>query len=319
LEWTVFRDKHIKLAKNFDISKSIPKYLFENKDFTNPAVFLTSNTSFMNFLPILAFSFLTIGACNSISSSKDQETQTSGISQSAPLIGFAIVKTYPHDPSFFTEGLEFYNESLLESSGGDNDNSPYPSAMGVLDLNKGLVTKKAELDRSKYFGEGITIFNQKIYMLTWKGGIGFIFDSKTYKQLGNFNIPTKEGWGLTHDTTSLIMSDGSNNIYFLNPETLQIKYTLSVNDNGEPIGNINELEYVNGFIYANRWQTPYIFKIDAKSGSVVGKIDLTNIDNQIAAKGEDTHEMNGIAFKKETSTLFVTGKKWPLIYELKLQ
>jgi glutamine cyclotransferase len=156
-------------------------------------------------------------------------------------------------------------------------------------------------------------------MLTWKGGTGFVYDIQTYKPLGTFRIPSTEGWGLTHDTASLIMSDGTNNIYYLNPETFQVKYTISVNDNGEPLGNINELEYVNGVIYANRWQTPYILKIDAKSGTVLGKIDLSTIDNEIAAKGSDTHEMNGIAYNQQNGTLFITGKKWPTVYELKLQ
>lgn len=271
----------------------------------------------MNFLPALAFCLLTISACNSNQSNRTP-SDSSAAPKSAPLIGFTIVKTYPHDPSFFTEGLEFDGDQLLESSGGDDDNSPYPSAMGVLDLTKGLVSQKIKLDRSKYFGEGITIFHDKLYMLTWKGGTGFIFDKKTFSPISNFKIPSTEGWGLTHDSSSLIMSDGTNNIYFLNPETQQIKYTISVNDNGEPIGNINELEYVNGYIYANRWQTPHIFKINAKSGNVVGKLDFTVIDNQIASLGKDTHEMNGIAYNQKSGTFYITGKKWPTVFEIKL-
>lgn len=274
----------------------------------------------MNFFPALAICLISFGACNSTATNSSTNTdQSTTSSHSAPIIGYSIVKTHLHDPSFFTEGLEFHNGNLLESSGGDNENSPYPSAMGILQLQKGKVDIKFELDKSKYFGEGITVFNNKLYMLTWKGGTGFVYDVNNFKQLGTFRIPSPEGWGLTHDSASLIMSDGSNSIYFINPETYQVKYTISVNDNGEPMGNINELEYVNGVIYANRWQTPYILKIDARTGSVLGKIDLTNIDNEIASKGSDTHEMNGIAYHQQNGTLFITGKKWPTIFELKLQ
>lgn len=236
-----------------------------------------------------------------------------------PIIGFSIVKTHPHDTAYFTEGLEFYNGQLLESSGGNNDNSPYPSAMGILDIQTGKVTSKITLNPDNHFGEGITVFNDKLYMLTWVSGIGFVYDAKTYKKIKEFNLPTKQGWGLTHDSTSIIMSDGSNNIHYLDPVSLQVKNIVGVTDNNGPVGNINELEYVNGFLYANQWETPYILKIEAASGKVVGRVDLSNIDSDISSRYPFTYGLNGIAYNTTSGTFFIAGKKFPIMYEIKLQ
>ncbi|WP_430896887.1 MULTISPECIES: glutaminyl-peptide cyclotransferase [unclassified Paraflavitalea] len=235
----------------------------------------------------------------------------------APVISYSIVARHPHDTAYFTEGLEFHENQLFESSGGNMDSSPYPSAFGIVDRKTGKVTTKVSIDKSKYFGEGITFFNGKLYQLTWTSKTGFVYDAKTFKQLKTFEIPSQQGWGLTHDSTHLIMSDGSNTLLFLNPETLQVAYTVSVTDNSEPIGNINELEYVDGYIYANRWQTPFILKIEAKTGKVVGKLDLTALINEIYPNGEDEFELNGIARDPQTGNFLVTGKKWPTAFEIK--
>lgn len=236
-----------------------------------------------------------------------------------PIIGYSIIKTYPHDTSYFTEGLEFNNGELWESSGGNNDESPFPSEMGIANLQTGKVTTKILLDKSKYFGEGITVLNNKLYMLTYTSRVGFVFDAKTFKKLQEFNLPTAQGWGLTHDSSSIIMSDGSNSLHYLNPVTLQVKNIVGVTDNNGPVSNINELEYVNGFIYANQWQTPYILKIDPSSGKVVGRIDLSNIENDISARYPETAGLNGIAYNAATGNFIITGKKWPLLYEIRLQ
>jgi glutamine cyclotransferase len=257
-------------------------------------------------------------ACNQPGNAKNDSNSTPG-PKSTPLIGFSVVNTYAHDTSYFTEGLEFYKGQLWESSGGNNAESPYPSAAGIVDLSKGKVDSKVTLDAAVYFGEGITIFNEQLYQLTWKNGIGFIYDVKTLKKKREFRIPSPEGWGLTHDSSSLYMSDGSNSIYQVDPVTIQIKNVLRVTDDNGPVGNLNELEYVNGVLYANQWLSPYILRIDAVSGKITGKIDLSRIVNEIGSKQQNTDVLNGIAYHSGKGTFFITGKKWPTIYEIRLQ
>ena len=258
-------------------------------------------------------------ACNSADNPGKEPGPVNRDNGIPPIIGYSIVKTYPHDSTFFTEGLEFFNGQLLESSGGNNDESPYPSAAGIANLTTGRVDIKITLDKSKHFGEGITVFNNKIYMLTWTSGVGFVFDSGTFKKLGEFKLPTKQGWGLTHDSSSIIMSDGTNSIHFLDPTTFQVKNIVGVIDNNGPVSNINELEYVDGFLYANQWNTPYILKIETSSGKVVGRIDLSKIDNDISPNYPNTFGLNGIAYNHATGSFFISGKKWPVLYEIKLQ
>lgn len=259
-------------------------------------------------------------ACNGTDKPQTEEPINSGNGKAIPpIIGYSIVNTYPHDTSFFTEGLEFNGNQLWESSGGNLDESPYPSAAGIVNQATGKVDVKIVLDRAKHFGEGITIFNDKIYMLTWTSKLGFVYDVKTYKKLGEFKLPGEYGWGMTHDSSSLIMSDGSNSLYYLDPQTMRVKNIVGVTDNNGPVSNVNELEYVNGYIYANQWQTPYILKIDALSGAVVGRLDLSNIQNDIEAKYKNTQGLNGIAYNKKTNTFWIAGKKWPLLYEIRLQ
>lgn len=262
---------------------------------------------------------IVLASCNTTENPQDPTQPSEPQRIDPPLITFSVVKTYPHDSSFFTEGLEFHKGKLLESSGGNDQDSPYPSAMGIANLTSGKVERKVELDRSKYFGEGITVFNGKLFMLTWKGGTGFIFDVNNFKKTGEFKIPSPEGWGLTHDTSSLIMSDGSNSLYALDPNTLQVKNIIGVLDNGGPVSNINELEYVNGHVYANQWLTPYIYKIEWPSGKVVGRIDFSRFSQEMEDKYPESREMNGIAYDTAKGTFYITGKKWPLIYEIKLQ
>jgi glutamine cyclotransferase len=270
---------------------------------------------------IAIVSALTACACGgNDASTPDTETPaTPSITAPPPAIQYAVVNKLPHDTTYFTEGLEFYNGQLLESSGGNDDSSPYPSEMGVVNRQTGKVATKAKLDPSKYFGEGITVFKDKLYHLTWQSGVGFVYDAKTFKPLREFKIPSREGWGLTHDTASVIMSDGSSNLYFLDPETLQVKYTVNVIHNGTPIGNINELEYVNGVIYANKWGEQVILKIDPVSGKVLGQMDLSNLEKEAKATYANADVLNGIAYDSTTGKLYVTGKKWPMLYEIKLQ
>lgn len=236
-----------------------------------------------------------------------------------PVIPFSVVNKHPHDTTYFTEGLEFYKGQLLESSGGNDDSSPYPSEFGVVDRETGKVITKAKLDKSKHFGEGITVFRDKIYQLTWQSGAGFIYDANTFKLIKEFKLPTREGWGLTHDTASLIMSDGSSNLYYMDPDSLRVKYTVTVIHNGNPVNNINELEYVNGVIYANKWGESVILKIDPATGKVLGQLDLTSLDREAKATYPGAAELNGIAFDSSTGKLYVTGKRWPTLYEIQVQ
>ncbi|MDF2191799.1 glutaminyl-peptide cyclotransferase [Paraflavitalea sp. CAU 1676] len=269
-----------------------------------------------NILYISIISAITLSACTD---DKPPVTPNSGTTDGPPpVIPFTVVNKLPHDTSYFTEGLEFYNGQLLESSGGNEDSSPYPSEMGVVDKATGKVSTKVKLDRAKYFGEGITVFKDKIYMLTWTSEVGFVYDAKTFKQLREFRIPSKQGWGLTHDTASLIMSDGSSNLYFLDPDSLRVKYTVSVFHNGNPVNNINELEYVNGVLYANKWGENTILKIDPVGGKVLGQINLDNLAQEAQAAYAGSMEMNGIAYDHATGKLYVTGKKWPILFEIKL-
>lgn len=267
------------------------------------------------FAAIVIITLLT--ACNGTTTPDDNTNDTE--SAAAPVIQYAVVNKFPHDTSYFTEGLEFYKGQLFESSGGNADESPYPSELGIANLQTGKVETKVKLDKTKYFGEGITFFNDKLYQLTWTSGVGFVYDANTFKKLGEFKLPSKEGWGLTHDSAHLIMSDGSSNLYYLTPDSLKLLNILRVTDNNGPVPNINELEYINGFIYANQWETPYILKIDPSTGKVVGRLDLDSLQNEASAIRPGADVLNGIAYDSASNKILVTGKRWPYLYEIRLQ
>lgn len=239
-----------------------------------------------------------------------------------PLLLYNVVNVYPHDTASFTEGLLVHNGQLYESTGGSPKIDKYTSWFGPVDLKSGKAVKKVMLDTS-YFGEGITILNGKIYQLTWESQIGFIYDEKTLNKIKDFKY-TGEGWSLTNDGKSLIMSDGSSNLKYLDPETLQVQKILGVEDNNGPVANINELEWIRGYIYANIWQTNYIIKVDPSSGKVVGKYDLTALCDEARKKFAHDDEtiasrvLNGIAYDSAANKVYITGKNWPTLYEIKL-
>jgi len=268
----------------------------------------------------LAVLIAALAGCNNNPAPSTLPDEAGSAGAAPPILGYTVVNMYPHDTFFFTEGLEFYNGQLFESSGSGNgeDQKPlYASAFGVLDLKTGKVAKKVELNNTTYFGEGITFFQGKIYQLTWKNEKGFIYDAKTFKQLQEFAYQGF-GWALTHDSTRIIMSDGTSNLRFLDPVTLRVQGILSVIDNNGPVANVNELEYINGVLYANQWLTNYILKIDLGSGRVVGKLNLDNLDAEAKKKFPGARELNGIAYHAATNSLYVTGKCWPTMYEIKL-
>ncbi|MBE7169840.1 MAG: glutaminyl-peptide cyclotransferase [Williamsia sp.] len=263
------------------------------------------------------FPFL-IAAMAVLSCSNNTDTQSNegGENAGPPLLGYNVVNIYPHDTSSFTEGLLVHNGQLYESTGGTPSRDNYVSWFGPVDLKSGKAVKKILLDTS-YFGEGITILNGKLYQLTWEDQIGFVYDVNTLQKIKEFKY-TGEGWALTNDGKSLIMSDGSSNIRYLDPESLQVQKILGVEDNNGPVSNINELEWIHGYIYANIWQTNFIIKIDPANGKVVGKYDLTALYNEAAKKFADANVLNGIAFDSAANKVYVTGKTWPNLYEIKI-
>jgi glutaminyl-peptide cyclotransferase len=224
-----------------------------------------------------------------------------------------IVHTFPHDPSAFTEGLEWYDGALYESTGLVGR-----SGVRRTELSSGGVLATASL-AEPHFGEGITVFRGIVYEVTWKDGVGFRYDAKTLAAHGGFTY-TGEGWGLTHDGHSLIMSDGTNVLKFLNPKTLKIERALSVSAEGMPVVRLNELERIHGEIWANVWQVPQIARIDPATGQVIGWIDLSALvpQTQSGVTHDTVDVANGIAYDSAGDRILVTGKFWPSVYQIKL-
>lgn len=241
---------------------------------------------------------------------------TEPIVESVPEIPFTLVTKHPHDVNAFTEGLLFYNGQLFESTGATQELPQTKSLFGSVDMKTGVINTKAELDKNIYFGEGIVVLKDKFYQVTYKNQQGFIYDAKSFKKLGQFNYANKEGWGLTTDGTSVIMSDGSEVLTYFNPDGMTVAKTLVVSNNGYIEEYLNELEYINGFIYANVWLKNYIVKINPENGKVVGTIDLSGIEGNAKTTNPQAKEMNGIAFDAATNKIYVTGKMWANIYEI---
>jgi len=232
-------------------------------------------------------------------------------------ISYSVVKTYPHDTSSFTQGLVIYKGQLYEGTGGtEKDPQGKNSQLMQIDLTTGKATKSVKLG-GEYFGEGITILNDTVYQLTWKNKVVFAYTLPNFKKVKEFPINT-EGWGITHNGKDLIISDGSSNLYFYNPTTFRLLRTQSVTQAGELSFNLNELEYIDGFVYANQWQHPYIVKIDPNSGQMVARIDLTHIWNRIQLLDPQADVPNGIAYDVDTKKIYITGKMWPELYEIQL-
>ena len=263
------------------------------------------------FLSVLA-------SCNN-SSTPDKQSTDKQADNTPPAISYTVMRVLPHDTSAYTEGFLVHDGQLYESTGTDTAQpDDRHSLFGPVDPKTGKISPRApELDRKIYFGEGIVFLNGKVYQLTWKNKIGFIYDAKTFKRLGQFPIPTAEGWGMTTDGTHLIMSDGSSNISYVDPNTFRLVKVLGVTDNNGPVSNLNELELINGFLYANRWEFNYILKIDTASGKVVGRLDLDGLVAQARNKFPGAEVLNGIAYDSAAQKVYVTGKLWPDIYEIK--
>lgn len=258
---------------------------------------------------------LIIFGCNNTSNNSNSDITSSKASVS--LIDYAPINSYPHDITSFTEGFLFHNGLLYESTGAYSELPQTKSLFGPVDLSTGKINKKVELDRDKFFGEGITFLNGKVYQLTYKTKIGFVYDTITFKKIKEFTFPSKEGWGLTTDGKHLIMSDGTNVLTYLDPENFQVVKTLSVTENDYAREFLNELEYIKGFIYANVYTTNTIVKINPTNGKVEGKLDLTPLALEAQSQYPGSLEMNGIAYDSISNRVLITGKLWPKIYEIK--
>ncbi|RDS84011.1 glutaminyl-peptide cyclotransferase [Dyella psychrodurans] len=252
--------------------------------------------------PITFSLALLLLCCASIASAQD----------SVPVYGYKVVHTYPHDTGAYTEGFFYLDGNFYEATGEVGH-----SSVRKVDINTGKVLQKVDLPPPDY-GEGIVAWKNRLIELTWQSQHGFIYDLHTFKQIGKFDYPG-EGWALTEDSKHIYMSDGTPTIRVLDPNTLKQTGKIDVTADGKPLVNLNELEWVKGKIYANVWLTHAIVQIDPATGKVVGVINLTGLGPNPADLTDPSNDvLNGIAYDAKHDRLFVTGKRWPLIYEIQL-
>jgi len=245
-----------------------------------------------------------------IQGSSSMRTGNTAQADEVPVYTYEVVNSWPHLKSHFTQGLVYNDGKLYESTGQYGS-----SLLCRLDLKSGEVKKKVDVDR-QYFAEGMTILGDRIFQLTWQAHKGFIYDLKEFKQVGEFAYDG-EGWGLTTDGQSLIMSDGTNKLRFIDPQSFGVERTVEVYDHGQPLLELNELEYIKGEIYANIWHSDRIVRIDPSSGKIRAWVDLGGLRRP--EDGDDTDNvLNGIAYDAKTDRLFVTGKRWSKLYEIRL-
>ena len=227
-----------------------------------------------------------------------------------PVESYRIVHVYPHDANAFTQGLVFVNGMLYESTGQRGQ-----SSLRMVDLASGRVLQKHDL-AAKYFGEGLTDWQSHLIQLTWQSHLGFVYDTFSFQTIRTFTYPW-EGWGLTHDSRHLILSDGTSVLHLIDPSTFKPAGKIQVTAAGQPVMNLNELEYIHGEIYANIWETNRIARISPATGKVIGWIDLSGL-RPPSTQQNDNAVLNGIAYDNEHDRLYVTGKLWPNLYEIKL-
>ena len=244
-------------------------------------------------------------ACNP-KGPKDQDKPNPDAPKS---MSYSILDTFPHDTSSYTQGLLIYKGEMYEGTGLEGK-----SKLMKTDLKTGKALQAINLD-AKYFGEGVTILNDTVYQLTWRNKVVFVYTLKDFKKIKEYTVDI-EGWGLTNDGKNLIVSTGGSDLNYYDPSTLKLIKTQTVTDAGMPIGDINELEYINGFVYANQYQTPYILKIDPATGQIAAKADLTSMWKRIKAIDPDADVPNGIAYDAATKKIYITGKWWPELYEV---
>ncbi len=225
------------------------------------------------------------------------------------LMSYSIISTYPHDTSSYTQGLIIYQGELYEGTGNWGF-----SKLKKVDLKTGKAIREIKLD-SMYFGEGVTILHDTVYQLTYKEKKVFVYTLHDFKKVKEFTVDF-EGWGLTNDGKHLIVSTGGSDLFFYDPATFTLLRTQTVMESGRPAFNINELEYINGFVYANQYQYPYILKIDPATGQIVAKADLTSLWDRAKVIDARAEVPNGIAYDSASKKIFITGKWWPELYEV---
>ncbi|WP_242135873.1 glutaminyl-peptide cyclotransferase [Aestuariivivens marinum] len=225
---------------------------------------------------------------------------------------YNIVNEYPHDITSYTQGIEFFNNNLYESTGQYKE-----SKLRELDYKTGNIIKNIDL-ADEYFGEGLTILDDKIYQLTWREGTGFVYDVNTFDKISSFKYGnSKEGWGLCNNDTTIYKSDGTENIWLLDPNTLVEQSYIQVYTNKGKIVGINEMEWINGKIYANRYQKDGVAIINPNNGAVIGVIDFSSLKEKVT-QHQKLDVLNGIAYNPETNTIFVTGKRWDKLFEVEI-
>lgn len=256
----------------------------------------------------LALSILTLAGCAPQTLAVQPPSPPTAVSPAQ--YTYRVIQNYPHDPTAFTEGLVFHQGALYEGTGLVGE-----STLRKVDLESGTVLQRLALP-AEQFGEGIAINAERILQLTLSSGTGYVYDLSSFRQLATFNYPG-EGWGLTHDGTRLILSNGTSTLRFLDPESLAEIGQLPVTDRGQPVGGLNELEFVEGEVFANLWQTDRVARISLETGQVVGWIDFAGLlpPND---RGPGVDVLNGIAYDPERGRLFVTGKRWPTLFEIEL-
>ena len=252
---------------------------------------------------------LMASGCNS--STATLNSNGSNSDRISPSAAYEIVKSYPHDPDAYTQGLLFVDGNLIESTGRVGQ-----STLRRVELQTGKVLQSVDVP-PPYFAEGLTLLNGRLYQLTWQHGVGFIYDANTFAKLGEFRY-SGEGWGLTTDGQSLILSDGTNHIRFFDPEEFKLSRSIEVVDRGRPVLELNELEFIKGEIYANIWHNQRIARIDPQTGHLNGWVDLTGL-SKLSGATEEEGVLNGIAYDAGSDRLFVTGKLWAKLFEIRLK
>jgi glutamine cyclotransferase len=241
---------------------------------------------------------------------KPKEIRSSLPEEFTPVMTYEVLNTYPHDPNAFTQGLLYHEGYLYESTGLYGE-----SSLRQVDLETGEVLFRVDLG-DEYFGEGLTLFEGELFQLTWREGKGFVYDLADFSLTRTFYYST-EGWGLTHDGQRLILSDGTNTLYFLDPDSLAVTGSVAVTYPFGAVQRLNELEYIRGEVFANIWQTDDIVRIDPATGQVKGWINLGGILTK-DLRTANTDVLNGIAYDPDGDRLFITGKRWPKLYEIRL-
>jgi len=257
-----------------------------------------------------------MSACNTGNSSQEDNNE-SNLIEAPSVMTFQVIKTHVHDTTSYTEGFEWNGDTLIESTGNYKE-----SKLILLDTNMKEIRKPLKLN-DEYFGEGTTLFKGKIYQLTYKEHKVFVYDAKTLNKITELYFPFEEAWGMTHNDTAIIVTTGGSNLYYLDPVTFKTIKTVGVYDNNGYVANVNELEYLNGKLFANVYLTDKILQIDPMTGNVLAVADLSNILAQVGVKNDPKkidagNVLNGIAYNKQKGTFFITGKMWPVTIELKL-